>query len=223
MPDEKLNAALAANFRANGNNFKPFLRTMFRCEEFYSPDIVRNEVKSPVQWLVGSVRMLECALPPPLVSYAMLRQLGQDLFAPPNVKGWDGGVTWITTNTLLTRYNDAQSLVQGTLPQLERGRFRKKGRWRRRWKSHQSVARHAHGRREPGKDFAAGRTHRQSHHHRLAAKTPVPDLAQYRPAAGFAGISRLKNQNVRCRHPHSHPPDDVHAGLSSKLTYEKRN
>ena len=38
----------------------------------------------------------------------MLRQLGQDLFAPPNVKGWDGGVTWITTNTLLTRYNDAR-------------------------------------------------------------------------------------------------------------------
>jgi len=55
----------------------------------------------------------------------MLRQLGQDLFAPPNVKGWDGGVTWITTNTLLTRYNDAQSLVQGTLPQLGAGDFAK--------------------------------------------------------------------------------------------------
>ena len=58
-PDVKLNEALAANFRANNNDFKPFLRMMFRCEEFYSPDIVRNQVKSPVQWLVGSVRMLE--------------------------------------------------------------------------------------------------------------------------------------------------------------------
>ena len=54
----------------------------------------------------------------------MLRQLGQDLFAPPNVKGWDGGVTWITTNTLLTRYNDAAMLVHGTVPPLTAQRFR---------------------------------------------------------------------------------------------------
>jgi uncharacterized protein (DUF1800 family) len=118
MPDEKLNDALAEVLRANGNNFKPFLRVMFRSEEFYSADIVRNQVKSPVQWLVGSVRMLECDLPPTIVSWGMTRQLGQELFAPPNVKGWDGGITWITTTTLLTRYNDAQSLVEGTLPSL---------------------------------------------------------------------------------------------------------
>jgi hypothetical protein len=56
----------------------------------------------------------------------MLRQLGQDLFAPPNVKGWDGGVTWITTNTLFTRYNDAQALVEGTLPPLNAGDLARK-------------------------------------------------------------------------------------------------
>ena len=60
--------------------------------------------------------MLECDLPPAFISAAMLRSLGQDLFAPPNVKGWDGGITWITTNTLLERYNDAATLVQGTIP-----------------------------------------------------------------------------------------------------------
>ncbi|HUZ07545.1 MAG TPA: DUF1800 domain-containing protein [Candidatus Paceibacterota bacterium] len=125
-PSDELNEALADVFRANGNYFKPMLRVMFRSEEFYGDDIVRNQVKSPVQWLVGSVRMLESDLPPTLVSWGMLRQLGQDLFAPPNVKGWDGGITWITTNTLLTRYNDAQSLVQGTLPPLNAGDFAKK-------------------------------------------------------------------------------------------------
>ena len=119
MPSEKLNDQLAASLRAQQNNFKPFLRELFRSEEFYADDIVRNQVKSPVQWLVGSERVLECQLPPPLISWGMLRQLGQDLFAPPNVKGWDGGVTWITTNTLLTRYNDAQSLVEGTVPPLK--------------------------------------------------------------------------------------------------------
>jgi uncharacterized protein (DUF1800 family) len=125
-PDEALNEALAGVFRANGNHFKPFLRVLFRSQEFYGDDIVRNAVKSPTQWLVGSVRMLECDLPPTLVSWGMLRQLGQDLFAPPNVKGWDGGITWITTNTLLTRYNDAQSLVEGTIPPLNADDLAKK-------------------------------------------------------------------------------------------------
>jgi uncharacterized protein (DUF1800 family) len=126
MPSEELNGALANVLRENENNFKPFLRIMFRSKEFYSDDIIRNQVKSPVEWLVGSVRMLECDLPPTLVSWGMLRQLGQDLFAPPNVKGWDGGITWITTTTLLTRYNDAQALVEGTLPSLNASDYARK-------------------------------------------------------------------------------------------------
>jgi uncharacterized protein (DUF1800 family) len=126
VPSPELNDALAAVFRANGNNFKPFLRAMFLSEDFYAADIIRNQVKSPVQWLIGSVRVLECDLPPTLVSWGMLRQLGQDLFAPPNVKGWDGGVTWITTNTLFSRYNDAQALVEGTLPPLNAGDLARK-------------------------------------------------------------------------------------------------
>ncbi len=115
MPSPELNAQLAEVFRNGGNNFKPLMRVMFSTEEFYSESVIRNEVKSPVQWLVGSVRMLECELPPPLVSTNLLRSLGQDLFAPPNVKGWDGGLAWITTNNLLARYNQAAMLAQGDM------------------------------------------------------------------------------------------------------------
>lgn len=113
MPSPELNAGLADLFRRGGNNFKPLMRVIFSTEEFYAPSVVRNEIKSPVQWLIGSVRMLECELPPPLVSTNLIRGLGQDIFAPPNVKGWDGGVAWITTNNLLGRYNQAAMLAQG--------------------------------------------------------------------------------------------------------------
>jgi uncharacterized protein (DUF1800 family) len=112
-PSEPLNEALAAEFKNGGNQFKPVLRAMFLSEEFHAPSIVRNQVKSPVQWLVGSARVLERELPPPLVCFGLTRNLGQDLFAPPNVKGWDGGLSWITTNNLLARYNDAATLVHG--------------------------------------------------------------------------------------------------------------
>ena len=123
VPSPELNEALATVFREANNTFKPLLRVMFRSEEFYADAIIRNQVKSPVQWLVGSVRMLECDMPPAAVSWGMVRSLGQDLFAPPNVKGWDGGLSWITTNTLLTRYNDAAVVVQGSLEPLAQTDF----------------------------------------------------------------------------------------------------
>ncbi len=112
-PSDELNDALAAVFMENGNNFKPFLRIMFRSEEFYDSAIIRNQIKGPVQWLVGTARMLECDLPPTMICEGITRGMGQDLFAPPNVKGWDGGISWITTTTLLDRYNTAAVLVQG--------------------------------------------------------------------------------------------------------------
>jgi uncharacterized protein (DUF1800 family) len=115
MPSEKINDGLAVTFRKEDNTFKPVLKQMFLSEEFYSPAIIRNQVKSPVQWLVGSVRVLERELPPAMVCFSLTRGLGQDLFAPPNVKGWDGGLSWITTNNLLARYNQAAVLVQGDM------------------------------------------------------------------------------------------------------------
>lgn len=113
-PSEELTTALAAVFRDHGNNFKPLLQAMFRSQEFYDPSLIRNQVKSPVQWLVGTIRTLERELPPAIFASNLLQNLGQDLFTPPNVKGWDGGLSWITTNNLLARYNYAEMLVFGT-------------------------------------------------------------------------------------------------------------
>jgi uncharacterized protein (DUF1800 family) len=115
MPEAALNDALAAELRAAGMQFKPVLRRMFLCEEFYAPAVIRAQVKSPVQWLVMAIRQLERPLPPPQVCNTLTRSLGQELFQPPNVKGWDGGLAWITTNNLLTRYNEAATLVYGDL------------------------------------------------------------------------------------------------------------
>jgi uncharacterized protein (DUF1800 family) len=115
-PSPEFVTLLAAEFRRCGQEFKPLLHRIFLSEAFYAPSVIRQQVKSPVQWLAGSVLMLERELPPPIVTANALRLLGQDLFAPPNVKGWDGGLSWITTNNLLNRYNLAGYLVLGDNP-----------------------------------------------------------------------------------------------------------
>ncbi len=121
-PGEEVISALAQQLRQSGYELKPVLQTLFQSEAFYSDAVMRQEVKSPVEFLVMAVRQLERELPPPFVATAVLRLLGQDLFAPPNVKGWDGGIAWITTNTLIQRHNFAALLVFGqpfARPQLQ--------------------------------------------------------------------------------------------------------
>jgi hypothetical protein len=70
-----------------------------------------RQVKSPVQWVVQTTRSFELSAVPTIVALRTLRDLGQVLFLPPNVKGWDGGKSWITTSTLLHRYNNAPALL----------------------------------------------------------------------------------------------------------------
>lgn len=112
-PDEPLVAALGRSFKDGGWEVKPLLRRIFLSREFYSKAAVRTQIKSPVQWLLGAARSLDAPLPHQAVCQGILHMLGQDLLAPPSVKGWDGGYAWITTNSLLSRYNFAGVLVKG--------------------------------------------------------------------------------------------------------------
>ena len=38
-------------------------------------------------------------------------RMGQDIFLPPNVKGWDGGRSWISTKTLFDRYEFSRVIL----------------------------------------------------------------------------------------------------------------
>jgi uncharacterized protein (DUF1800 family) len=119
--------ALAEEFRANGMDVKKLMTVIFRSGEFYAPEVIRGQIKSPVQWLVASTHQLQAPLPTLPMSLVMLLQLGQELFQPPNVKGWDGGIAWITTTNLLNRYNFAAALVEGERVPLPNLRGQMKG------------------------------------------------------------------------------------------------
>ena len=42
-------------------------------------------------------------------------QLGQSIFEPPTVKGWEGGRLWINSASLLQRNNFAMALLEGKM------------------------------------------------------------------------------------------------------------
>jgi len=113
-PENHIVADLARILVQSHYEWKPVLQAMFNCDAFYSARAMRTQIKSPVQWLVGSCRYLGIPMPDPPVAVAITRMLGQQLFAPPSVKGWDGGYSWITTASLMERYNLAGMLVKGS-------------------------------------------------------------------------------------------------------------
>ena len=114
-PDEKLVKQLAVEFRRAKYEIKPFLRKIFLSREFYSDRAMHQQIKSPAQLLVNLVDQLQLdskKVPQRLFQFAM-RSMGQDLFYPPNVKGWPGNRAWINSNTLLTRYNLGAFILYG--------------------------------------------------------------------------------------------------------------
>jgi uncharacterized protein (DUF1800 family) len=108
---------LAGVIRSNNYELAPALKALFRSEEFYSARSVGTQIKSPVQLVVGTARALRMTDIPPAFVATATRAMGQELFEPPNVKGWEAGRAWINANTAFTRANfPAQLLASATAP-----------------------------------------------------------------------------------------------------------
>ncbi len=105
--------AVASSIRTHNFEMRPVLREMFTAADFYSDAAMRTQIKSPIQFVVQTAKVLGAELPPAPLAENAFRQMGQIPFAPPNVKGWDGGKAWISTSTLLFRYNFAKYLIEG--------------------------------------------------------------------------------------------------------------
>jgi uncharacterized protein (DUF1800 family) len=112
-PAAEMVEAVANRLHAHNFEMRPVLRELFGSAEFYSDRVMRAQIKSPTQFVVQTSKLLDAPLPAAKVAQNGMRQMGQVLFAPPNVKGWDGGRSWITTSTLLFRYNFANYLING--------------------------------------------------------------------------------------------------------------
>ena len=103
---------LADEYRKSGFDTGKLVATILRSNLFFSPQAYRAKIKSPVEFAAGTVRALEgTAGTLPLAE--ALEGLGQVLFAPPSVKGWDGGPAWLNAQTLLGRNNLALALTSG--------------------------------------------------------------------------------------------------------------
>jgi uncharacterized protein (DUF1800 family) len=108
-------SALAEGLRAHELDIGWGVATILRSRAFFAAANLGTRVLDPLGFLAGAARALELLDPPPstLVLADWAARLGQDLFYPPNVGGWPGGRSWLTTRSLIGRANFAAALVEG--------------------------------------------------------------------------------------------------------------
>ena len=113
-PDEREVGRLSAAFRESGYEVKPLLRAMLLSDAFWAPANRGALVKSPVDLVVGTLHTFGIRPMTLRPAVAVSALLGQNVFAPPNVKGWPGGEAWINSATLLGRKQFMDRLLRGS-------------------------------------------------------------------------------------------------------------
>lgn len=98
--------SLALSFRQSGFDISSLLRDILLHDAFWQS--AGTQIKSPVNLLVGSFKLFDISLPGKKRGIQALMAMQQNLFDPPNVKGWPGGNAWYTGVNLPVRERIAE-------------------------------------------------------------------------------------------------------------------
>jgi uncharacterized protein (DUF1800 family) len=114
---EALVTDLAAGLREHQLDIGCGVARILRSQAFFADSNLKSRVLGPPEFVVGAARALGQFDPPPstLLLAEWIGRMGQDLFYPPNVFGWPGGRSWLSSRTLAARINFAQALVDGNV------------------------------------------------------------------------------------------------------------
>ena len=114
QPTEAHITALAARIQEHDFAMRPVMRELFSSRLFFGAEARHAIIKSPLELVLGACRALEVRANLKEVN-RVSAQLGQSIFEPPTVKGWEGGRLWINSASLLQRNNFTMSLLEGKM------------------------------------------------------------------------------------------------------------
>lgn len=120
-PTDALTEALAERILEHDFSMGPVLADLLSSEAFFDPAHEGVGIKSPVEYVLLDISAFGGApQDEQLVHLATaMRNLGQDLLAPPNVAGWPGHHAWLSTDTLPQRWRAADSFLNPTITQTD--------------------------------------------------------------------------------------------------------
>jgi uncharacterized protein (DUF1800 family) len=110
-PKEELVKYYGDYFKKMNFEIQPLLTKIFT-EEF-AKNNAGSKIKNPLEYSLQLMNELNIENPNGKIIAYFLKQQGMDLFNQTNVKGWDGGNSWLTSQILLQRNTVADLLCNG--------------------------------------------------------------------------------------------------------------
>jgi hypothetical protein len=109
--DENIVQGLAQTFIDNNWQIEPVLRQLFSSEHFYEERFINARIKSPLESLISTVQLTGAELNTNFdqnligtITYGA-SNLGQEVFNPVDVAGWQEHHTWLSENTMTRRWS----------------------------------------------------------------------------------------------------------------------
>ena len=115
---------LADAYLQSNYDIRSMLRVLFNSGFFKDESVWYARVKSPVEVVVGTMRLVGDHLTPAPGIESLVGEaggMGQILLNPPSVEGWHGGKEWINSGALVNRVNFVANRVGDlSLPGVQR-------------------------------------------------------------------------------------------------------
>ena len=126
-PDPVTLARLGELFGTTGN-VRAVVKYIARSPDFFSPAVIGNKVKTPVELLVSGAKVMRFDLGPSDYGWQLSGYMNQHPMYPPNVAGWPSGDIWLNCGVtmawcnIVTDFTNASlSSPQGTVTDLLAG------------------------------------------------------------------------------------------------------
>lgn len=115
-PPPALVNRMAATFLKTQGNIKAVLLTMYRSPEFWSPQVYRAKVKTPVEFMASALRASGADVKSPLQLVQSMDRLGMPIYGmlTPQGYSWKSD-EWVSSNALISRMNFALVLSSNRL------------------------------------------------------------------------------------------------------------
>ena len=110
-PKEELVTYYGDYFRKVNFEIQPLLTKIF--SEEYIKNNSGSKIKDPLLYMIQLLDALQINQIPEQLVLSFIKQEGMDLYNQINVKGWQGGNDWLTSQNYLQRNNTADLLCSG--------------------------------------------------------------------------------------------------------------
>jgi uncharacterized protein (DUF1800 family) len=116
-PPASLVDAMAKTFLATDGDIREVLRTMFHSKEFWSADVYRAKVKTPLEFVVSAARAGGADLQNAQMLIGAIARMGMPLYSQQPPTGYSSfNSAWLNSDALLDRMNFALQLVNSKAP-----------------------------------------------------------------------------------------------------------